>query len=685
MPELTRVSKSSPATTFFMGADLISQDENRNVSIVRCYIGADNGPGGSTGSYFADYGEQQGHMENVVHFLTHSGKPFLPSGVPNGGRRWLDVRDVEVGHGSDGRRGGVSLRMDLKYGPHNESHWGWFDNFPRIAKAPSTPGVPTLSNVTTSSARVNGSAPGDDGGAPVIEYQFQAATDAGFTAGVVTSNNAGPTHDVPGLTPGQRYWFRYRARNRRGWSGWAGTPNTFVGLPAPTFTGWAQNAAGELVGTWTAPNPATGLTGYRLQVARDAGFTQGVQSIDIGNVLQHAVAGLAGGRYYHARVAARTAGGVNAYSGSRQALLVLSAGDLDSWTRVGQLPAGMAAFTAEGIRRGTVAGRQALVVENLSTEAAQLTTGQLGLQRVVTGLKIGTAYRFRASAQLTENAPLARQYRLQVVGEGAGPVTAVTTALTALGDGIEFVADTQTATLQILLAQGVTVPADTEAVERVAFSGIELVELVTDYPVRLRETVYESNLANHFDLACNSVGASWYVGKDGVTRFRLPGTALPVSAVFSDETDAGALHYIDVSAAYDTRGMVNRLDVTNYGVSEDRETEDNSELIVVEQASIDAFGVRSSRLEVNLWDRAPYDESLNDRLSNLLAEASEPRLFVSSFRWNAQENLPAANALDVGQRITVRFNGTEQDSQIVALQHDITPRRWIVTVTLRRL
>ena len=106
---------------------------------------------------------------------------------------------------------------------------------------------------------------------------------------------------------------------------------------------------------------------------------------------------------------------------------------------------------------------------------------------------------------------------------------------------------------------------------------------------------------------------------------------------------------------------------------------------MVEQSSIDAFGVRSGRLEVNLWDRAPYDESLTDRLGTLLAEAAEPRLFVSSFRWNAQENLPAANALDVGQRITVRFNGVEQDSQIVALQHDITPRRWIITVTLRRI
>ena len=685
MPDLISVYKTGPATTFVMGGDLLSQNEDGNYSTVRFYLKAVNGPGATTGSQFNNWGQQQGHVEGLVHFGTHAGQPFLPAGYQNGQLRWLDVFDVNIGHGADGRRGAISTRMYLGYGNVNESHWANFDNFPRIAKAPGTPPAPTLSHVTVNSVRVNGQSPSDDGGAGILEYQFQAATNSAFTAGVVTSSNAGPTHDVGGLTPGQRYWFRYRARNRRGWSGWAGSPDTFVGLPAPTLTGWAQDAFGQLVATWTAPAVVTGLTGYRLQVARDAGFTVGVQNIDVGDVLQAAVAGLAGGRYYYARVAARTAGGVNAYSGSRQALLVLSAGDLDGWERVGQLPAGMAAFTAEGIRRGTVEGRQALILENLSTAAVELTTGQLGLQRVVAGLTIGRAYRFRASAQLTDDAALARQYRLQVVGEGYGPITAVTTALTPLGDGVEFVADSETATLQILLAEGVSVPANTEAVERVAFSGIELAELVTDYPVRLRETVYESNLANHFDLACNSVGASWYVGKDGVTRFRLPGAALPVSAVFTDETDDTALHYIDVSAAYDTRGMVNRLDVTNYGVAEDRETEENTELIVVEQSSIDAFGVRSGRLEVNLWDRAPYDESLSDRLGTLLAEAAEPRLFVSSFRWNAQENLPAANALDVGQRITVRFNGVEQDSQIVALQHDITPRRWIITVTLRRI
>ncbi|MFF0911982.1 fibronectin type III domain-containing protein, partial [Microbacterium enclense] len=679
MPDLISVYKTGPATTFVLGADLLRVDEDRNVSVLRCYLKATNGPGGSTGSYFNDAGEQQGHIENLIHWGTHSGRPFMPSGVANGSVRWLDVWDVEVGHGADGRRGSVTFRQYLGYGGVNESAYAEFGGFPRIAKPPATPPAPTLSHVTTTSVRVNGSREFDDGGAGIEGWQFQAATNTSFTSGVVTRDHDGEILDVDGLVPGRRYYFRYRARNRRGWSPWAGSPDVFVGLPAPDFQSWTQNTSGALVAVWGPPDPATSLSGYRVQIARNEGFTEGVQTFDVGNVNVLTIPGLAGGRYWWARVAARTAGGVNEYSDPLRRMLILSSGNLDSWTRLGTIPSSMAAFTAEGLRRGTDDGRQAIWVENLANSASSLPAG-VGLQRRVSGLTIGNAYRFTAYGETADADVPAKVYKLRVVGEGDGPATTLSaTGRRSLGT-VEFVADATSAVLQIMLASTVTTAGAAESVERVAFTGMRLVELVTDYPVRLRETVYESSLANHFDLVCNSVGGSWYVGQDGVTRFRLPGAALPTSFVFTDTDDDNALHYIDVSASYDTRGMVNRLDVTNYGVDEDRKNEQNDELVRVDQASINSYGVRSARLETNLYGVAPYDESLNARLAALLADSGTPRLFISSVTWNAQENIAAANALDVGQRVTVRFNGEEQDSQIVSLQHDITPKRWIVTV-----
>lgn len=567
------------------------------------------------------------------------------------------------------------------FGTANPSGGFSADQLPTLPNAPAPIGI---DQITPTGFRYRFSA---NGGGTATGWQYQLATNAAFTTGVVTAGSSG-TSVLTGLTPGQAYWIRSRGVNGFGNGPWSAASSATLPLDAPTFTSWTQNPNGTLAAAWTAPAPATGLSGYRLQIATDAGFTTGVQLLDLGNVTSATVtSGLVGGRTYYARVAAVTAAaGVGAYSATRSLVLVLASGDLDGWTRYGAKPAGVAYFTAEGIRRSTFNGVSALTLETLTTGAATIAADALGMQRTVTGLTVGKAYRFTAAGVITAGtAPAITSYRLRVVGQSAAVAVTVTGGGVSLGT-VEFVASSTTATLQILAAAGATVAAATDQIERVSFYGIKLLQLQTDYPVRLRETVYESSLANHFDLACNSVGASWYVAKDGVTRFRLPGAALPVSATFTDEPQAGALHYIEPSVSYDTRSMVNRLDVTNYGVDPaDKSHELNDDLVVSSPGSISLYGTRSDRLETNLYGLPPYDASLNSRLSDVLYKAAEPRLNVSAVRWNAQEDLAAANALDVGQRVLVRFNGSEQDSQIVALQHEITPRRWMVTATLQRV
>lgn len=543
---------------------------------------------------------------------------------------------------------------------------------------PSPPSPIGVDQITATSARYRFSG-NSNGGSAILEWQAQTATNAAFTANVKTSSSSGTT-TFTGLLPGNTYYFRARGRNAVGWSGWSSVISAYVGLPAPTFNSWSQNGTGGLLGTWSAPSTTTGLTGYRLQLARDAGFTTGVQNIDLGNVTSHTVTGLAGGRIWYARVAAVTAGGVNAYSSSRNSMLVLDAGDLNGWSRVGTKPANITYVTTEGLRRGVSGTNQALWVESLSTGAASLAADTHGIQRTFTTVP-GKTYRFEASATLA-GAPLADSYRITVVNESSGAPVNIT-ASTAL-PYVDFVADSTSVVIRLMLAEAITVPGARDEVERVAFHTLKLTEAVTDYPQRLRETVYESNLANHLDMACNSVGATWYVGPDGVTRFRLPGTALPVTAVFSDEPGDDFLHYIDTNAAYDTRSLVNRLDVTNYGVDAERTNEENDELVVLSEASIEEYGVKSERLETNLWDVAPYDESLEDRLTEILDAQDQAQLVITSVKWNAQENLPMASVLDVGHRVLVRFNGTEQDSQIVSIQHDISPTRWLITYDLRK-
>jgi len=555
---------------------------------------------------------------------------------------------------------------------------------PRIPKVPSSPGTPSAGTPSATSVPLSWTAPTDDGGASITSYTVQHATDAGFTTGTGTTSFTGLSGTVTGLTAGQTYWFRVRAVNSRGDGAWSSSTSVAVLLPAPNLTAWSQNSSGGLVATWTAPSTTTGLTGYRLQTATNVGFTENVTTTNLGNVLTATVTGLAGGRTYYARVTALTAAGTNTYSNVRSTFFVLDAGDLDGWSRTGTKPAGISYYTTEGLRRSG----QTLRLESLATGAATLAANTFGIQRTFTTV-VGKAYRFQAQVTGTFSAaPGSTQgkvYRL-AVGSTLGTTATLPSATgTVTLPEMEFVASSTSTVLKVLLGEALTMTGAQNEVEQVSVSQIRLLQLDTDYPQRLRSTVYESNLTNHFDLACNSVGASWYVAKDGVTRFRLPGALLPIAAVFSDETLPGAVSYTDIVAGYDTRSTVNRIEAVNYGVDSTGTLEENDAVIVEDTASQAAYGIFRSSLEVNLYDVAPYDTSFADRLTALLDEYATPEPVVSQLRWNAQEDLALATALEVGDRLQVRYRGLDYSVQIVNITHDIQPKRWMVTLDLQKL
>lgn len=562
----------------------------------------------------------------------------------------------------------------------NDAGYGAYSGVRSTATVPTAPTALNDTSETPTTFTLNWTAPTGNG---ITGYEIQQSTSSGFSSGVTTWTQGATTNRaISGLTPATTYYYRVRAQTAGGYGAYSAVFSITPGLPAPTLGTVATETTNyKLRVNWSAPSVTTGLIGYRIQTALNSTFTIGVSNFDVGNVLTADLT-LTGGRRYWVRVAARTSGGVNAWSSVKEVVHIVDAGNTDGWTRVGTKPAAIAYFTSTGIRRGVTGSTQALWLESLSTGAVTLATNTYGMQRTVTGLKVGKAYRFLARATIGYGAQ-GDAYRLEVVSESNA--TAVTiTSNTDMGF-IDFVADATSVVVRIMLSEAVTVTGASDTVENVAFHGIQLLEMVTDYDVRMRETVYQSNLANHFDLACNSVGASWYVAKDGVTRFRLPGSSLPVAAIFSDGIELGSLHYVDITAGHDTRSMVNRLEVTNYGVDAARTNEQNDELIVSSPASASAYGTRTEKLETNLYSGSPYEQALNTRLAEILDAHDQPQLLVSSIRWNAQEDLAVASAIEVGERILVRFNGSEQDSQIVSIQHEISPDRWMITLNLQKL
>lgn len=231
---------------------------------------------------------------------------------------------------------------------------------------------------------------------------------------------------------------------------------------------------------------------------------------------------------------------------------------------------------------------------------------------------------------------------------------------------------------EAVLASGPLVPA-----VRVGIFDMSVRELDYVPPQKLRNTVFSSSLDNHFDLACNSVGGSWYVDKAGVTRFNNPVNMLPVSHVFSDDRGPEFLEYVDIEADYDTASVINTVEVTNLGIGGDG-NESNGALTYVNQESIAQYGICKESLTTNVrvgWGEG--DEPLTELIRTLTTVRAQPRVSISKIVWNAQQNLQAAQRIDLGQRVVVRYRGQEYDAQIIGLENDITPTRWLMTISLR--
>ena len=151
------------------------------------------------------------------------------------------------------------------------------------AAVPGAPAAPTLT-VKHESLDVSWSAPSDDGGSAVTDYDVRyractksadltCATDdtcVGISASWTNAYHGGTDteHTITGLTNGKTYKVRVRAENNRGSGGWstAATATPATTPDAPDTPSLAVNDR-SLDVSWTAPTETGGapITGYKLQ------------------------------------------------------------------------------------------------------------------------------------------------------------------------------------------------------------------------------------------------------------------------------------------------------------------------------------------------------------------------------------------------------------------------------------
>jgi hypothetical protein len=80
-----------------------------------------------------------------------------------------------------------------------------------------------------------------------------------------------------------------------------------------------------------------------------------------------------------------------------------------------------------------------------------------------------------------------------------------------------------------------------------------------------------------------------------------------------------------------------------------------------------------------------YNNVMDTRTAELLAEFANPAVRVDSLTWNTAQNPIVATNLDIGKTINVTFNGTTGLYRVAGISHDINPERWMQTLQLAKV
>jgi len=156
----------------------------------------------------------------------------------------------------------------------------------------------------------------------VTNLTLQRATDAAFTQNVTNITLAttllGPpsSYRDTAATVNTAYYYRLRAENAVSYSPWTAvatdTPLTRFAAPSNLAAGLSLTAPLNVTVTWT--NRSSGPTGYVLQRASNAGFSAGLQVINVPSGTTYIDTALALNTTYYYRVSARNAGTSSGWS-----------------------------------------------------------------------------------------------------------------------------------------------------------------------------------------------------------------------------------------------------------------------------------------------------------------------------------------------------------------------------------
>lgn len=190
----------------------------------------------------------------------------------------------------------------------------------QIVTATIVPDVPTLATASSASSTSINCVWNATNGA--TGYDVEVTNSAG-TVVLNPTNVAGTSFNATGLTPNSTYFYRVRARNSGGVSGFTAKSPAILTLPAaPTFPAAAATSitTNSFQLSWNAVSGAGSVT-YQLDVSTDSNFNSSFitnnQSV---NGTTFTVNGLVGGTTHYCRVRAVNASGASTNSSTSTVL-----------------------------------------------------------------------------------------------------------------------------------------------------------------------------------------------------------------------------------------------------------------------------------------------------------------------------------------------------------------------------
>lgn len=370
------------------------------------------------------------------------------------------------------------------------------------------------------------------------------------------------------------------------------------------------------------------------------------------------------------------------------------ASGVDGWVLFGTLPARLTQRGVGFYGTDTASGRIRYVSQSTSNTTNPVTQNAYayGLQRTFTGLVPGRRYVF--SSNLFRNMPTGawddaqspNVYALGVVGMPWGDSIAVPVRVPTAAR-YDFIATADTHTVRLSSAETFNRTTYTGLFENIGLSDMTLTEYADELYL-LQDIVYESTLLNHLELACNSVGASFYVDKANAVQFKRGNDQSPFVAHFADVHDPDdPLHvcYTDVGLSYDTKNVVNDLTMAQHG----RKFEDGQGWVAddynagfTDQTSLVTWGQRAGTVDTSIYDKGIYFGSLVTRASELLSEVAEAEQVINSVTFDATNFRALAARVELQDRVQVTARGNTHTCRVLGITHDIWPDKWLIKLDL---